>query len=101
MPDEPTLGEVQRVLERGLAEINARLDKVVSLDVFQAEQARVYDRITDLQTDLAEEKLARTQGDTAQQGQLDKLVTSLRWVAASIAIPTALFIANIVQGKPT
>lgn len=99
MPDEPTLGELQRTLERGLSEINSRLDKVVSQDVYAAERDRLYDRIADLQGDLAEEKAERVKGDLNQQNQLDKLVAGLRWTAASVAIPVVLFVADLLRGK--
>lgn len=131
MTDEPTLGEALRRLDatredmrEGFAQINARLDRLVTNDAFQAEQRRVDDKFRDFTKALddertarvraiAEEKLqrvddiasaekAREDGDKRQQIQLDKLTGNLRWLAASIAVPIALFIANIVAagGKP-
>lgn len=122
MPDEPTLGELKRTMEAGFASVNASLAKVVSQEVFLAEQRRVDERHAAIQADIAEEKAeriaaikdeqaAREKAITAEQtarkteiteekGEREKIGTILRWVAASIAIPTALFVANLVQGKP-
>lgn len=120
MSTEPTLGELQRLIEsvalaqrEGLATINASLSRLVSQDVYEADQRRIYDRLEDLRGDIVEERVARIEamaaeksaresGDGEQQKALDKLVTGLRWTAASILIPVALFIANLVVdlGKP-
>lgn len=119
MADEPGGWELRRALEQqradmreGFAGINARLDKLVSQDAFTAEQRRVDDRLKDLADDIAAEKAARQEaqvderkareaGDQRQQEQLDKLTTNLRWVAVSVLLPIALFLANllIVKGR--
>jgi len=90
MPDEPTLGELKRSMEAGFASMNASLSKMVDQGVYAADQRRVEDRLADLKVDIAEEKAERA-----------KIGTWVRWVAASVAIPVVLFVANLVQGKPS
>lgn len=117
MADEPGGWELQRAVEKmgqdltsGLAQINARLDKLVTTDVFAGEQRRVDDRLKDLADDiaherearvsaLAEEKKSRQEGDKAQQSTIDKLTNNLKWIVVSLALPVALFIANIVMSR--
>lgn len=111
--DEPGGWELKRALEQhrtdmreGFAELNKRLDKVVSADAFAAEQRRVDDRHKDLQAGIAAEAAARQSaldrereerkaGDAAQQVALDKLTTTQRWVAAAIVLPIALFVITV------
>lgn len=106
--------ELQRAVEQlredskaGFSQLNQRLDRLVTTDAFAAEQRRVDDRLKDLADDIAseradrvaavaDEKTLREAGDARQQTQLDKLTTNIRWVAASIALPVGLFIANLV-----
>lgn len=59
MPEEPTLGELMRAVERVGAEqrdfrveMGARLDKTVTIDIHQAEQRRVDGRFKDLADDV-------------------------------------------------
>lgn len=123
MTAEPGNSELDRLLREGFATVNARLDKLVSQDVFLAEQRRVDERHAALQADIAEEKAervasikderadrvaaitaeanARETADAKEKGEREKIGIWVRWVAASIAIPTALFIANLVQGRPS
>lgn len=111
MPDEPTLGELKRTMEAGFASVNASLAKVVSQEVFLAEQRRVDERHTMIAADITEEKAdrvaaiaaERTERTTAlakETAEREKLSNRLWMVAASIAIPVVLFIANLIQGKP-
>lgn len=130
MTAEPGNAELQRAIEalasaqrESFAATNARLDKLVSQDVFLAEQRRVDERHAGLQVDIAEEKAERVASVrderaeriaavlaekaereaaiTKEKGEREKIGVWVRWVAASIAIPTALFIANLVQGRPS
>lgn len=123
MTSEPGNSELDRLLREGFATVNARLDKLVSQDVFLAEQRRVDERHTALQADIAEEKAervaaikdekaervaavtaeatAREAADTKEKGEREKLSNRLWMVAASIAVPVVLFVANLVQGKPS
>jgi len=129
MPDEPGNAELQRAIEslagvqrEGFANVRADIAKLVSQEVFLAEQRRVDERLAAQQADIAEEKAeriaaikdeqaARERAITAEQtarkadiaeekAEREKVGTWVRWVAASIAIPTALFVANLLQGKP-
>lgn len=118
MSPEPGNAELDRVLREGFATINARLDKLVSQDVFLAEQRRVDERHAALQADITEEKAERiaaikdekaerVAAVTAEQNARETAITKekterqaigtwLRWVAATILIPIALLIANLV-----
>lgn len=103
MVDEPTLGEALRRLHEiredvraGFARQDARLDKLVTNEAFLAEQRRVDERMKDIADDVVIERDDRSRGDAEQQKQLDKLTNNLRWLAASIVIPIALFLATIL-----
>jgi hypothetical protein len=129
MPDEPTLGELQRLIEsvanaqrEGFASVNASVSRLVSQEVFLAEQRRVDERHAALQADIAEEKAERiaaikdekteriaadTAEQTAREAGLAKEKTErekvgiwVRWTLATILIPTILLIVDLVQGKP-
>lgn len=116
MPDEPTLGELKRTMEAGFASVNASLAKVVSQEVFLAEQRRVDERHAAQAADTAEEKAERISADKDEKAErvaadkeirteVDKLRDWLKWVAAVVIIPLVLFVANIVielnkTGKP-
>lgn len=122
MTAEPGNAELDRLLREGFATVNARLDKLVSQDVFLAEQRRVDERHAALHADIAEEKAeriaaikdekaervaadtaeetARKTAITEEQSARKSIGTWVRWVAATIAIPTILLIVDIVQGKP-
>lgn len=91
---------LERGVREGLAQINTRLDKLVSQDAFQAEQRRVEDRLKAIEREQAEEKADRISanetekrerlaGDKQQQTQLDKFGTNFRWLFASMVIPIA------------
>ena len=115
MTDEPGGWELHRAVKKmsedvanGFAQLNARLDKLVSTDTFNAEQRRVDDRLKDLADDIASEREARLtaqeteraerkEGDKAQKATIEKLTTNLRWVAASIILPIALFVATLLM----
>ncbi|WGL50635.1 hypothetical protein P5P86_11735 [Nocardioides sp. BP30] len=107
MADEPGGWELKRTLEalergmrEGFAQTNARLDKLVTQDAFQAEQRRVEDRLKAIEREQAEEKADRIEavatekrereaGDKGQQNQLDKFSSNFRWLFASMVIPIA------------
>lgn len=117
MADEiPTPGELGRMIAAlrdtqrdGFAAINARLDRLVTNELYAAEQRRVDDRIQALMDALAAEREARirTIKDEAAtrekeitevEGAVEKFKTSLRWLAASILVPVGLFVFNLVEG---
>lgn len=97
-------------MTRGFADMNARLDRLVSTDAFAAEQRRVDEALATIREDVADEKKARAEaminerrdreaGDRVQQGSLDKLVSNQKWIAISVLLPIAFFIANLVLAK--
>lgn len=117
MVDEPGGWELKRALEQqrtdirdSFAQLNARLDKLVTTEAFAAEQRRVDDKFRDMAKSIGEakassvdamndERQARKDGDAAQQKLIDKLVGNIRWIAVSIVIPIALFVANIYLAR--
>lgn len=106
MNTEPNGWETTRAVEAldrnmrdGIAQINARLDKLVSQDAFQAEQRRVEDRLKAIERDHAEEKADRVAGDERQQAQLDKFANNFRWLFASMVIPIACVILAWVLAR--
>lgn len=129
MPDEPGNAELQRAIEAlaaaqrdGFAAMNAHLARLVSQDVFLAEVRRGDERYAALHADFAEEKAERVAADrdekaerekadlaertaretamTKEEGARKSVGTWVRFVAASIAIPIVLLIAEQFQGKP-
>lgn len=122
MTDEPTLGELKRAMETGFASVNASLSKVVSQEAFLAEQRRVEERFGVHQADIAEEKAERVAAIKDEKAEREKadlaertaretamakeenarksIGTWVRFIAASIAIPIVLLIAEQFQGKP-
>lgn len=97
-------------MTRGFADMNARLDRLVSTDAFTAEQRRVDEALATIREDVADEKKARAEafvgeralresGDRAQQISLDKLVANQKWIAISILLPIAFFLANIYLSR--
>lgn len=97
------LDSLDRGMRDGFAQTNARLDKLVSQDAFQAEQRRVEDRLKAIEREQAEEKADRVaadeaekrereSGDKGQQAQLDKFAGNFRWLFASMVIPIACVI---------
>ena len=113
MADEPGGWELRRAVEQqradmreGFAQLNSRLDKLVSQDAFQAEQRRVEDRLKAIERDQAAEKVDRLaaiaaeeqdrkDGDATQQGQLDSFKKFLWAFGVALVLPVALFLANI------
>lgn len=105
MPDEPTSWELQRALEQmradmrsGFEGINTRLDKLVTQDAFQAEQRRVDERFREIKDDLVEERGARERAELESKASQRNIGLWVRWIAASILIPVALFVATLIQG---
>lgn len=110
MADEPGGWELKRSHEQlrqdmreGFAQMNSRLDQVVTASAFTAEQRRVDDKLKDLAEDIANEReqrqqamtaesASRTEGDLRQQVALDKLVANQKWLIAAVLLPLAFFI---------
>lgn len=118
MPEtEPTPWELMRVL-RGM---DSKLDNVVTKDMFQAESRRVDERFDEQGRDIAdertaraeaigEEKAARQREDVELAARIDKVMSdlkeradrmqvNLRWLAASILVPVALFLIERFGGN--
>lgn len=122
MTTEPGNAELDRLLREGFAAVRADIARLVSQEVFLAEQRRVDERHAALQADITEEKAeriaaikdeqaarekaliaeatARQTGLAEEKSAREKVGTWVRFVAASIAIPTVLLIADLIQGKP-
>lgn len=100
MTDEPSphelsraIAAVQRTVETGQAQVLARMDHLVTRDVFIVELARRDDRIAALETDLSEERKAREAAE-------NRLGNWVRTALVGMLVPIALFIGNLVWGKP-
>lgn len=68
MPDEPSNGELgrqigalQALLDTRFGELNSRLDKMVSLDVYTIQTTHVDQRLAQLQADIQQVRTARDQ----------------------------------------
>lgn len=98
MPDEPSLGELGRLIQllRGdvredMAAITARLDKLVSAEVYAAEKAAMTKDISDL-TKVVEQLSAKQERDVTtiqsqRQTDMDRVTNTRRWMVASVIIP--------------
>jgi hypothetical protein len=96
--DEPSLGELGRLIQalRGdvrddMAQINARLDRLVSMDVYTAEKAAMSKDIADLTKDVEQLAAKQERDVTALQEQRQKdnerVTQTRRWLVASVVIP--------------
>ncbi|MFD9004509.1 hypothetical protein ACFV0T_26710 [Streptomyces sp. NPDC059582] len=98
MIDEPSLGELGRLIQalRGdvrddLAQISARLDRLVLADVYTVEKAAMSKDISDL-TKVVEQLAARQERDMAalqdQRAQdVSRITQTRRFMVASVFIP--------------
>ncbi|MGW1409468.1 hypothetical protein [Streptomyces sp. NPDC002403] len=96
MADEPSLGELGRLIQlmRGdirddMAQINARLDRMVSTDVYTVERAALEREIADLKKDVEGVQAQRT-------ADADRVTQTRRWLFASVVIPMLGLIIPIV-----
>lgn len=124
MADEPTLGELWRRLDdiqranaaqtqaaleeqrRSTELIMQQIGKLVSAEVHDRDIRRFDERHKELAADLADEREARAKDisaerasrkelETRTQHQMDRTSLWVRWLAASVLIPVALFVMNI------
>lgn len=97
MPDEPTLGEVVRTLARierdlgtRLDQITARLDRVITVELYEAHQAAVDRRITEAETEIADMKkqreIERQRDDDRQAANRRMIVGALIGAALSLIV---------------
>jgi hypothetical protein len=106
MPDEPGGWELHRSvaklsddLKDGFSAVNQRLDRLVTTEVHAADLRRVDDRLNELAADISAEREDRRKGEADLQTQIQRLITTIRWVAAAIILPIALFAANIILAR--
>lgn len=97
MADEPTLGELGRLIQalRGdirddMAGINARLDRMVSTDVYTVEKAGLVKEITDLAKDVEALAAQRTQ-------DAERVTQTRRWMVASVIIPLVGIVLPLIM----
>lgn len=111
MNDEPSLGELGRLIQalRGdvrddMAQLNARLDRLVNIDVYTAEKAAMVKDIADLNK-AVEQLAAKEAQDVAaiqEQRQRDasEMTQTRRWLIGSVisllglVIPVIFFVAG-------
>lgn len=105
---------------RLLKSVDRKLDDVVTKDMFTAESRRVDDKLASLGEDIADERAARTREIAEEQGarekailaerhareaawkeqkeRADKQASNVRWLAATILLPIALFLIERFGG---
>jgi hypothetical protein len=96
MADEPSLGELGRLIQalRGdvrddMAQINGRLDRLVSADVYAVEKAAMSKQIDDLAKVV--DALQRQ-----RQTDADRVTQTRRWMVASVIVPLLGLILPVV-----
>ncbi|MCX4911922.1 hypothetical protein [Streptomyces sp. NBC_00878] len=96
MADEPSLGELGRLIQalRGdvrddMAQINSRLDRLVSADVYAVEKAAMVKAIEDLAKGVQEVQRQR-------QADADRVTQTRRWLVASVIVPLLGLILPVV-----
>jgi hypothetical protein len=96
MADEPSLGELGRLIQlmRGdirddMAQINSRLDRMVSTDVYGVEKAALEREIADVKKDVENVQAQRV-------ADAERVTQTRRWMFASVVIPVLGLIIPIV-----
>jgi uncharacterized transporter YbjL len=96
MADEPSLGELGRLIQalRGdvrddMAQINIRLDRLVSADVYAVEKAAMSKQIDDVAKVV--DALQRQ-----RQTDADRVTQTRRWMVASVIVPMLGLILPVV-----
>ena len=108
MNDDPSLGELGRLIQAmrsdvrdNLGQINARLDRLVSLDVYTVEKAAMSKDITDLTKDV--EQLAIKQQQDVEKinrqrvEDANRVTQTRRWLVASVLIPLLGLILPVIM----
>ncbi|MEV4975501.1 hypothetical protein [Streptomyces scopuliridis] len=87
MDDGPSLGELGRLIQSlrvdfrdDMAQINARLDRLVSADVYAVEKAAMAKEISDLAKAVETVQTQRAQ-------DAERVTQTRRWFIASVIIP--------------
>ncbi len=80
MPDEPTLGELQRRMEQrftdlkeDIGEFNVRLDRKVDMEIYNLRHEALMARVTTL--------------ETLREKDTEKLVATRRWLVGAVIVP--------------
>ena len=111
MNDEPSLGELGRLIRAlrddvrdDYAQINTRLDRLVSIDVYAVEKAALVKDITDLEKTVQQLSAKQERDVAAMQQQrnedADKVTQTRRWLVGAfisllgILVPVILFMAG-------
>ncbi|MER7068928.1 hypothetical protein ABT357_25185 [Streptomyces albidoflavus] len=96
MADEPSLGELGRLIQalRGdvrddLAQVNARLDRLVSADVYAVERSAMEKQISDL--GKAVEAIQQQ-----RQQDADRVTQTRRYLLASVVMPLLGLVLPVV-----
>jgi hypothetical protein len=96
MADEPSLGELGRLIQAlrddvrdDMAQINVRLDRLVSADVYAVEKAAMNKEISDI-AKVVDNLQAQRQADA------DRVTQTRRWLVASVLIPLLGLILPVV-----
>lgn len=98
---EPTLGEVVRTLERietdvarRLDELGDRLDRVITLDLYDPHRAALADRITALASDV--EELRHDKAVAEERRLADRRVIVAAAVAAALSLLVSVLGAVVI-----
>ncbi|MCI3279205.1 hypothetical protein [Streptomyces cylindrosporus] len=111
MADEPSLGELGRLIQalRGdvrddYAQINSRLDRLVSIDVYAVEKAALLKDLSDMEKTVQQLSAKHDRDIAAIQEQriqdADRITQTRRWLAGAvisllgILVPVILFMAG-------
>lgn len=81
------IADVERRLAERIADEKAAREKAITEENAGREKA------------ITAEATARIGGDAAQQTLLDKLGGNIKWVAVSVLLPVALFLANFFSNR--
>lgn len=116
MPEtEPTPWELMRVLR----DVNSKVDRVVTKDMFQAESRRVDERLAEQGRDISDERTARSTADEQERAarkedvskvdnkleafkkevadDKEKNRANMRWLASGILLPVGLAIFALLN----
>lgn len=108
MTDEPSLGELGRLIQalRGdvrddMAQINARLDRLVSMDVYTVEKAAITKDISDL-TKAVEQLAAKEERDVTaireqRAADANRVTQTRRWLIAGVIVPILGFVIPVIM----
>lgn len=111
MSDEPTLGELGRLIRslrddvrEDMGQINIRLDRLVSIDVYSVEKAALLKDLSDLEKAVQQLSAKHDRDVAAIQEQriqdADRITQTRRWLVGAVisllglVVPVILFMAG-------